>query len=91
MAEESASVMLGTKRGVGVRLKNGFPQILKWHCLNHLIELAVSNAIHSIDGGYHVQAFFNKVGLYSIIVFSQTPKKNCQNCIRIGIGTEKSG
>jgi len=37
--------MLGTKSGVGKLLKDEFPGIVLWHCLNHRLELAVGNAV----------------------------------------------
>lgn len=61
---DGASVMLGKKSGVGVRLKKEFPQIMLWHCMSHRIELAVSDAIHSIDGFHHIEVLFEKI--YSV-------------------------
>ena len=36
---DGASVILGTKSGVGKLLKDKFPDIILWHCLNHRLEL----------------------------------------------------
>ena len=36
--------MQGTKSGVGKLLKDKFPDIILWHCLNHRLELDVGNA-----------------------------------------------
>uniref|UniRef100_A0A3P9HRP9 DUF4371 domain-containing protein n=1 Tax=Oryzias latipes TaxID=8090 RepID=A0A3P9HRP9_ORYLA len=55
---DGASVMLGVKSGVGKLLKDDFPSIVLWHCLNHRLELAVD------------QAFLDS--LYSL--YSQSPK-----------------
>jgi len=45
---DGASVMLVTKSGVGKLLKNEFPDIVLWHCLNNRLELAVGNALDSV-------------------------------------------
>ena len=42
--------MLGTKSGVGKFLKDHFPDIVLWHCLNHRLELAVGNALDATSG-----------------------------------------
>ena len=36
---DGESVMLGRNSGVGTRLKNDFPFIVLWHCLNHRLQL----------------------------------------------------
>ena len=38
---DGASVMLGTKSGVGKLLKDKFPDVILWYCLDHRLELAV--------------------------------------------------
>ena len=45
---DEASVMLGTKSGVGKLLKDKFPDMILRHCLNHRLELAVGNTRESI-------------------------------------------
>ncbi len=62
---DGASVMLGKRSGVGQRMKEKFPAILLWHCLNHRLELAISDAISSIDP---IQTFFDKI--YSVYSYS---------------------
>ena len=47
---DGASVMLGKDSGVATKLKAKFPGIVTWHCLNHRLELCVSDGIKSIDG-----------------------------------------
>ena len=54
---DGASVMLGIHSGVGQRLKEKFPVLLLWHCLNHRLELAISDAVSSIDGFYPINFF----------------------------------
>ena len=56
--------MLGTKSGVRKLLKDKFPEIILWHCLNHRLELAVGNALESISGTNDFQSFLER--LYSM-------------------------
>ena len=65
---DGASVMLGVKSGVGKRLKDQFPALVIWHCMNHRLELAVSDAVKSFNGFYTLESFFNKT--YSTYSFS---------------------
>jgi len=44
---DGASALLGSKSGVAVQLKAKFPLIISWHCFNHRLELAVSDAVKS--------------------------------------------
>ena len=67
---DGASVMLGTKSGVGKLLKDKFPDIILWHCLNHRLELAVGIALEIIGGTNDFQSFLEH--LYSL--YSQSPK-----------------
>ena len=47
---DGASVVTGVNRGVATKLKEKYPQIITWHCLNHRLELAVGDAIKSVNG-----------------------------------------
>uniref|UniRef100_A0A3P9JP33 DUF4371 domain-containing protein n=1 Tax=Oryzias latipes TaxID=8090 RepID=A0A3P9JP33_ORYLA len=67
---DGASVMLGVKSGVGKLLKDDFPSIVLWHCLNHRLELAVDQALDKTGGTKDFQAFLDS--LYSL--YSQSPK-----------------
>uniref|UniRef100_A0A3P9IIB3 DUF4371 domain-containing protein n=1 Tax=Oryzias latipes TaxID=8090 RepID=A0A3P9IIB3_ORYLA len=67
---DGASVMLGVKSGVGKLLKDNFPSIVLWHCLNHRLELAVDQALDKTGGTKDFQAFLDS--LYSL--YSQSPK-----------------
>ena len=69
---DGASVMLGSKSGVATQLKAKFPLIVSWHCFNHRLELAVSDAVKCCTQINHFKAFMDT--LYA--VFSQSPK--CQ-------------
>ena len=44
-ASDGASVMLGKKNGGAAKLKDRFPRLLTWHCLNHRLELSVNDAV----------------------------------------------
>ena len=48
--------MLGTKSGVGKLLKDEFPGIVLWHCLNHRLELAAGNALDPTSGTNDLQS-----------------------------------
>ena len=65
---DGASVMFGVKSGVGKKLKDQFPALVLWHCMNHRLELAVLDAVKSINGFYTLESFFNKI--YSTYSFS---------------------
>ena len=56
--------------GVGKLLKDKFPDIILWHCLNHRLELAVGIALEIIGGTNDFQSFLEH--LYSL--YSQSPK-----------------
>ena len=47
---DGASVMMGAIKGVGTILKSKYPQIVLWHCLDHRLELAVSDTIKAVGG-----------------------------------------
>ena len=68
--------MLGVKSGVGQRLKDQFPGITLWHCLNHRLELAVADAISTVSGFFSIQALFEKIYcVYSRSAKHQRPIK----------------
>uniref|UniRef100_A0A3P8U5N6 DUF4371 domain-containing protein n=1 Tax=Amphiprion percula TaxID=161767 RepID=A0A3P8U5N6_AMPPE len=67
---DGASVMLGVKSGVRKLLKDDFPSIVLWHCLNHRLELAVDQALDKTGGTKDFHAFLDS--LYAL--YSQSPK-----------------
>ena len=75
---DGASVMLGTKSGVGKLLKDKFPAIILWHCLNYRLELAVGNALESISGTNDFQSFLEH--LYSLYSQSLKNKRELEQC-----------
>ncbi|KAK9679705.1 hypothetical protein QE152_g39790 [Popillia japonica] len=67
---DSASVMLGKKSGVVEKLLQEFPNIVPWHCMNHRIELAVSDSISDVGAINHFQIFMDK----PYTLYSKSPK-----------------
>lgn len=70
ICSDGASVMLGSKSGVGVRMVELFPGILLWHCLNHRIQLALGDAIDSVSQVNHCKIFLEKLHCF----YSQSTK-----------------
>ena len=66
---DGASVMTGAIKGVATLLKPSL-QIVLWHCLNHRLELAVSDTITAVGGTQPIENFFGKI--YTI--YSQSAK-----------------
>lgn len=69
---DGASVMLGNKAGLAVRLRVKFPRIISWHCFNHRLELSVNDAVKSCTESNHFKIFMG--ALYA--TYSMSPK--CQ-------------
>ena len=61
LAVDGASVMLGSKCGVATQLKRLFPLLVSWHCFNHRLELAVSDAIKSTTQANHFRIFLSLI------------------------------
>jgi len=63
---DGASVMLGKNSGVATRLTARYPNLFTWHCMNHRLELAVSDAVDEVQSINHFKAFMEKIhNLYS--------------------------
>ena len=58
---DGASVMMGAIKGVAIILKSKYAQIVLWHCLNHRLELAVSDTIKAVDGIQPIEDLFGKI------------------------------
>lgn len=67
---DGAPVMKGIKKGVATKLKEKYPQIITWHCLNDRLELAIGDAIKSVNGVNQMEAFFSKI----YFIYSQSSK-----------------
>jgi len=77
-ASDSASVMLGTKSGVAAMIVEKYLTVIVRHCLNHRLELAVSNVIKEVSAVNHFQAFFEK--LHSIYSRSSKNQHQLDGC-----------
>ena len=87
---DGASVMLGKHSGVGTCIARQFPNTILWHCLNHRLELSVSDAVKRVNSINHFKIFFDK--LYSL--YSRSPKNQreliecssavCEQVTRVG-------
>ncbi|KAK1887604.1 E3 SUMO-protein ligase KIAA1586 [Dissostichus eleginoides] len=61
-----SSVMLGKNSGVATRLTARYPNLFTWHCMNHRLELAVSDAVDEVQAVNHFKVFLEKIhNLYS--------------------------
>ena len=66
--------MLGRNSGVGTRLKNDYPNIILWHCLNHRLQLILDDSVNDIKQVNHFKIFMDKI--YTI--FHQSNKNQIQ-------------
>ncbi|KAK5857851.1 hypothetical protein PBY51_011066 [Eleginops maclovinus] len=58
--------MLGKNSGVATRLTARYPNLNTWHCMNHHLELAVSDAVDEVQAFNHFKVFLEKIhNLYS--------------------------
>ncbi|XP_047123030.1 E3 SUMO-protein ligase KIAA1586-like [Hydra vulgaris] len=57
---DGASVMLGCKSGVSVRIKEMFPNVIIWHCLNHRLQLVLDDSIKDIKQVNHFKVLMDK-------------------------------
>ena len=71
---DGASVMLGRNSGVGTTLKNDYPNIILWHCLNHRLQLILDDSVNDIEQVDHFKIFMDKI--YTI--FHQSNKNQMQ-------------
>ena len=66
--------MHGRNSGVGTRLKNDYPNIILWHCLNHHLQLILNDSVNDIKHVNHFKIFMNNI--YTI---KQKPNATLQN------------
>ena len=100
---DGASVMLGTKSGVGRLLKDKFPDMILWHCLSHRLELAVGNALESIRVQMTFIHFLNiyircsashqktSVNLTNVPMICKGPPKESESCLLFAGSLHPSG
>lgn len=67
---DGASVLLGKKNGVAKRLKDKYPLIFSWHCMNHRLESAVNDSVKDVTATNHFKSFLDI--LYAL--YSRSPK-----------------
>ena len=60
LCTDGASVMLGKRAGLATLMKQDFPNIITWHCLNHRLELAVHDTMKDITTTNHFAVFLHK-------------------------------
>lgn len=85
-ASDGASVMLGKKSGVAEMLLKKFPNLLVWHCMNHRLELALSDAIDEVGAVNHFQIFMDKLhSTYSKSTKNQRELAECAKDLDIEI------
>ena len=58
---DGASLMLGRNSGVGTRLKNDYPNVILWHCLNHRLQLILDDSVNDIKQVKHFKIFMDKI------------------------------
>jgi len=84
-ASDGASVMLGQKAGVYVKLAEKYPSLIGWHCLNHRLELSIHDAVKSCTQVNHFKIFMDR--LYSLYSMSPKNRRRLEQCAS-EIGTE---
>lgn len=67
---DGGSVLLGKKNGVTKRLKEKYPLIFNWHCMNHRLELAVNDSVKDVTSTNNFQYFIDS--LYAL--YNRSPK-----------------
>lgn len=70
---DGASVLLGKNAGVAKWLKDIYPLIFSWHCLNHRLELAVNDTMKDLNSTYHFKSFID-----SLYVLYNSPKSSIE-------------
>ena len=65
-ATDGASVMLGRRSGVAIRIREKFPRVITWHCIAHRLELAVNDSVEEVTGVNNFRIFMDKLYIHSI-------------------------
>ena len=65
---------VGRNSRVGTRLKNGYSNIILWHCLNHRLQIILDNSVNNIKQVNHLKISMDKI--YTI--FHQSNKNQMQ-------------
>ncbi|KAK0134200.1 E3 SUMO-protein ligase KIAA1586 [Merluccius polli] len=81
---DGASVMLGRKSGVAVRLQSLFPSLVVWHCAAHRLELAVGDVVKEMAAVNHFKMFMDKLySLYSTSNKNRIELKECADALDV--------
>jgi len=72
--------MLVTKSGFEKLLKDEFPDIVLWQCLNHRLELAVGNALNATSGTNDLQSFHESLYFYIV-----SHRRTCENLVAVSM------
>ncbi|XP_060781081.1 E3 SUMO-protein ligase KIAA1586-like [Neoarius graeffei] len=82
--------MLGRKSGVATHLRQMYPDLMVWHCLNHRLELAVGDTVKHVNNVNHFTSFLDKI--YTL--YHRSPK-NCrklaQHAQELEVNVQKIG
>ena len=78
LGTDGASVMLGKKAGVYVKLKEKFPNLIGWHCFNHRLELSVNDCVKACTQLNHFKIFMQK--LYTLYSASPKNRRALEQC-----------
>ena len=90
LATDGASVMLGKKAGVYMKLKQKFPNLIGWHCFNHRLELSVHDAVKACTELNHFKIFIDK--LYTVYSVSPKNRRNLdRSAAAVGVELLKIG
>ncbi|XP_050058213.1 E3 SUMO-protein ligase KIAA1586-like isoform X2 [Aphis gossypii] len=87
---DGASVLVGKKNGVTKLLKDKYPLIFSWHCMNHRLELAVNDCMKDVSATNHFKNFIDS--LY--VLYNRSPKNQNElrkSCIELDILFLKAG
>ncbi|GBN92117.1 E3 SUMO-protein ligase KIAA1586 [Araneus ventricosus] len=79
-ASNGTSVMLGKQSGVAQNFAEKYPNIILCHCMNHRIELAVSDSVDDVGAVNHFQIFMDK--LYTPYRKSSKNQRESAECSR---------
>lgn len=77
LGSDGASVMTGRKSGLGALVKQRYPNVIQWHCLNHRLELAVGDIIETLEEVQSLKSFFD--ALYSHFSRSSSKTKRLKS------------
>lgn len=63
--------LLVKKKGVAKQLKNKYPLIFSWHCLNHRLELTINDTMKDLNAINHFKSFIDSF----YVLYNNSQKK----------------